>query len=118
MAEPQGELSILFTGDAEMKRLNRRHRGKNKTTDVLSFPAGDAPGPAMLGDVAVSVPVARRQAKLAGWSYEKECFFLLLHGILHLLGHDHERGAKEAHAMAALQHKLMNTGYKRKAKRR
>lgn len=99
-----------------MKRLNRRYRGKNKTTDVLSFPAGGDPGPAMLGDVAVSVPVARRQANLAGWSYEKECFFLLLHGILHLLGHDHERSAKEAHAMAALQHKLMDVGYKLKRK--
>ncbi len=118
MAEPEGELSVLFTGDAEMKRLNRRFRGKNKTTDVLSFPAGNAPGPVMLGDVVVSVPVARRQARLTGWSLEKECFFLLLHGILHLLGYDHERGAKEARAMADIQHKLMNIGYKQRTKRR
>ncbi len=94
-----------------MTRLNRTWRRKDKTTDVLSFPGGDAPGPATLGDVVISVPVARRQAKAAGWSFEKECFFLLIHGILHLLGHDHEKGAKEAHAMAALQRDLMMKGY-------
>lgn len=96
-----------------MKRLNRKFRGKNKTTDVLSFPAEPGPGPAVLGDVVVSVPAARRQAALAGWSLEKESLFLVIHGILHLLGHDHEKGPAQAQKMAALHGKLFAKGYPR-----
>jgi len=94
-----------------MKRLNRQFRGKDKTTDVLSFPSGGGPGPQTLGDIAISIPVARKQAARAGWTLEKETLFLLIHGILHLLGYDHERGAKEAHEMAELQSRLLKTGY-------
>ncbi len=111
MCDPQGELSILFTGDAEMKTLNWQYRKKNKTTDVLSFPSGGGPGPKTIGDIIISVPVARKQAAKAGWSFEKEILFLLIHGILHLLGYDHERGPKEAHEMAELQSRLIKVGY-------
>lgn len=111
MGDPQGELSVLFTDNAEIKKLNMRYRDKNKPTDVLSFPSGGGPGPAMLGDVVISLPVAKSQADRAGWSLEKEILFLLIHGVLHLMGHDHERGAKEAVEMADLQKKLLSAAY-------
>lgn len=111
MGDPQGELSILFTDDSEIKKLNMRYRRKNKATDVLSFPSAAGPGPATLGDVIISLPTAKRQAQKAGWTIEKETIFLLIHGILHLLGYDHERGHKEAVEMADAQRKLMGAAY-------
>ena len=83
-----GEVTILFTSDREMRSLNRRFRGLDRSTDVLSFPAQE--GPAYLGDLAISLPAARRQARAAGWSVGAEIRFLILHGLLHLLGFDHE----------------------------
>ena len=83
-----GEVTILFTSDREMRSLNRRFRGLDRSTDVLSFPAQE--GPAYLGDLAISLPAARRQARAAGWSVGEEIRFLILHGLLHLLGFDHE----------------------------
>jgi len=81
----------LITGDAELRRLNRRFRGKDEATDVLSFPAvGQA---AMLGDVAISTGRARAQARRFGHSTEDEVRILMLHGVLHLLGFDHEADA-------------------------
>ena len=76
----------LVTGDAELRRLNRDFRGKDFATDVLSFPT---PGP-RLGDLAVSLARARAQAREFGHSTEDEIGILLLHGVLHLLGYDHE----------------------------
>ena len=76
----------LITGDAELRRLNRAFRKKDYTTDVLSFPA-TGPG---LGDVAISLGRARAQAREFGHSIEQEVSVLMLHGVLHLLGHDHE----------------------------
>lgn len=111
MGDPPGELSVLFTGDAEMKTLNRQWRGKDKTTDVLAFPAGGGPGPDTLGDVVISVPVARKQAAKAGWSMEKEALFLLIHGLLHLMGYDHEKSARAAHEMADEQKRLFTAVY-------
>jgi probable rRNA maturation factor len=84
-----GEISVLLTTDEEIRRLNRQFRGKNKATDVLSFPA--APGPEKLaGDLAVSVPTALRQAAACGHSLATEIKVLILHGLLHLAGYDHE----------------------------
>jgi probable rRNA maturation factor len=86
----------LITGDAEMRRLNRDFRGKDYATDVLSFPAAPdaAPerngGPAMLGDLAISALRARAQAREFGHSAEDEVRILMLHGLLHLMGMDHE----------------------------
>ena len=79
-------LGVRFAGDRAMRRANRDFRGKDQTTDVLSFP-GDG---AHLGDVLISVPQARRQAAAAGRDPAREIQVLLLHGVLHCLGHDHE----------------------------
>jgi probable rRNA maturation factor len=83
---------VRFAGDRAMRRFNREFRGKDQTTDVLSFPGGPgAPGDAgHLGDIVISVPAARRQAAAAGHDTEREIRILLLHGVLHCLGHDHE----------------------------
>jgi probable rRNA maturation factor len=77
----------LVTGDAEMRRLNRDFRGKDYATDVLSFPA---PGGERLGDIAISAARARAQARQYGHEAEDEVRVLLLHGVLHLMGMDHE----------------------------
>ncbi|HYU35808.1 MAG TPA: rRNA maturation RNase YbeY [Thermoanaerobaculia bacterium] len=84
---PQAEsLGVRFAGDRELRRVNRHYRGKDKPTDVLSFPGEEG----YLGDILISVPAARRQAASAGHPVERELKVLLLHGILHCLGHDHE----------------------------
>ena len=78
----------LITSDAELQRLNREFRGKDYATDVLSFPtAQPCPG---LGDIAISLPRARAQARAFGHAAETEVRILMLHGVLHLLGMDHE----------------------------
>jgi probable rRNA maturation factor len=81
----------LITGDAELRRLNREFLGKDAPTDVLSFPAAAAgPTSGRLGDIAVSVGRARAQAREFGHTVEQEIQILMLHGVLHLLGMDHE----------------------------
>jgi len=90
----EGEVDVLLTSDAEIKRLNKAFRGKNKATDVLSFPApGEAEGVA--GDLAVSLDTAALQAQSHGHSLREEVRILLLHGLLHLAGEDHEVDAGE-----------------------
>lgn len=85
----EGEVSVLLTGDEEIRALNRRYRRKDKATDVLSFPAaGTAEGVA--GDLAISLETAQRQAQERGQPLEMEIKVLLLHGLLHLAGYDHE----------------------------
>lgn len=83
----RGQVSVLLTGDKGIQRLNRKFRGKNKPTDVLSFPS-DFPGVA--GDLAISVPTAMRQALEQSHSLAVEIKVLMLHGLLHLAGYDHE----------------------------
>ena len=102
LAPGAASFGVRFTGDREMRRLNREFRGKDKPTDVLSFPGelasagamaaheGSAEGAGHLGDVVVSVPTARRQAAAAGHGLDRELRVLLLHGVLHCLGYDHE----------------------------
>jgi len=85
-----GEVNILLTTDAEMQRLNQQFRGKDKPTDVLSFPHAASPDHAG-GDIAVSLQTARTQAGEQGHSLLTEIKLLILHGMLHLAGHDHER---------------------------
>ena len=106
----QAELSVALVGDKEMRPLNSRYRKKNKTTDVLSFPA-DPLMPAnagLLGDVIISVEQARRQARELNTSLKKEIVTLLIHGILHLLGYDHERSQRQAKIMATFEQELFN----------
>jgi probable rRNA maturation factor len=87
------ELTVLLAGDATVRRLNRTFRGKDRTTDVLSFPSGSGRRPdgiAPLGEIAISVPQAARQARRTGHALGREIRVLALHGYLHLLGYDHE----------------------------
>jgi probable rRNA maturation factor len=86
-ARARGQLTIAIVSDARVRSLNRRYRRKNEATDVLSFPAEE---PRQLGDVVIATGVARRQAKAAGHSLQTELRVLALHGLLHLLGYDHE----------------------------
>ena len=103
---PEAEsFGVRFVGDREMRRVNRQFRGKDETTDVLSFP-GDPGGHRHLGDVLISVPKARRQAVEAGHGVDREVKTLLLHGILHCLGYDHETDQGE---MERLERKLRRT---------
>jgi probable rRNA maturation factor len=89
------EVSVLLTTDKEIQRLNRQYRGKNKTTDVLSFPAGPIAKKRenVAGDIAISVQTARRQSTACGHSLGTELKVLMLHGLLHLAGYDHETDA-------------------------
>lgn len=96
--ESGAEVSVLFCGDRRMRGLNRRYRGKDRSTDVLAFPAG--PGP-LLGDIVVSVPYARRQARRRGEPSSREVDRLVVHGFLHLLGYDHETDRGEMDALEA-----------------
>ena len=86
-AKARGDLSIAVVSDRRMRALNRQFRGKDKVTDVLSFPAESA---GFLGDVVIASGVARKQARDAGHSIQTEVRVLALHGLLHLLGYDHE----------------------------
>jgi probable rRNA maturation factor len=108
---PEAELSVLFIGDRAMRTLNHAWRNRDKTTDVLSFPLreGRFPHiqPDMLGDIVISVPVAVRQADEAGHSLTVELERLLVHGLLHLLGYDHEQGFREAHRMERKERQLL-----------
>ena len=87
-----------LAGDAEIRDLNRRLRGKDRATDVLSFPGSESIEGLHLGDVLISVETAREQARGAGHTLERELKELLLHGLLHCLGHDHETDAGEMEA--------------------
>jgi rRNA maturation RNase YbeY len=101
VGEPRAELSLELVGDGRMRRLNQVYRGNNRTTDVLAFAMRDAPSPCrrLLGDVVISVPMAMRQAKEAGRSLNEELASLLVHGVLHLCGYDHEKSKREAARM-------------------
>ena len=94
-AELEGDVSVLLTADAEIRRLNREFRHKDKATDVLSFPAAQVNGHAVAGDLAISVETAAREAERRGHSLETELKVLLLHGVLHLAGWDHETDSGE-----------------------
>jgi probable rRNA maturation factor len=89
----KGEVTVLLTTDEAIRKLNRRFRGKNKTTDVLSFPAGGVGAEQVAGDLAISVPAALRQAAEQGHSLSTEIKVLILHGLLHLAGGDHTADA-------------------------
>jgi len=97
------EISIVILDDQEMEKLNETYRGINKPTNVLAFPMQEGQfsdiTPGLLGDVVISLETAEKEAITAGISLEERTSQLLIHGILHLLGFDHEMGDKEADAM-------------------
>lgn len=103
-ARARGAMTIAIVPDGRVQQLNRRYRRKNAPTDVLSF-SSDERG--YLGDVVIAVGVARRQAKQAGHSLQRELRVLALHGLLHLLGYDHER---DAGRMARVEARLRRRG--------
>jgi probable rRNA maturation factor len=108
-----GELSILFVGDPAMRVLNRDYRGKDKPTDVLSFSQLEGmngiPSP-VLGDLVISVDTTKRQAKEYGVTYKQELLRLMVHGILHLHGYDHEGVSKsEAQRMRRREERILRT---------
>ena len=107
-------VTLRFVSDREMRRLNAHYRQKDRPTDVLSFPGDFADGSDLeaewpvaesghLGDIAISVPTARRQAKVHGHGVDRELRFLVLHGLLHCLGYDHETDDGE---MESLERRL------------
>ncbi len=90
LGRPRSGVSVLLCGDARMRSLNRRWRRKDRPTDVLSFPSGERGSAAFLGDLVLDVPYAARQARRLGHPVARELQVLLAHGLLHLLGYDHE----------------------------
>jgi len=100
------EVSLSLVGDAAMRRLNRVTRGKDQTTDVLSFPAASVPGSSLLGDLIISMPVAKRWSARLGRPLSTELSLYAAHGLLHLLGHRH-RMAAERRKMEELERKLL-----------
>lgn len=103
-----GDVTVAFVGDARMRALNRAFRGVDRATDVLSFPADAAcrVRDGALGDIAIATGVARRQAARQGHSVATEVRVLALHGLLHLLGYDHETdNGRMARAEARLRRK-------------
>jgi probable rRNA maturation factor len=103
----EGEVEVLLAGDRTLRRLNREYRGKDKATDVLSFPAAEDLAGAHGGDLAISLDTAKRQAEEHGHTLRDEVRVLLLHGLLHLSGMDHETDRGEmAEREGALRAKL------------
>ena len=116
----RADLSILLTSDRAIQKINREWRGKDRATDVLSFPLKEAkelrrlgrralqPGLPRweLGDIVISLPRAKAQSKKHGLTLREELDLLLVHGILHLLWLDHERSPREERKMRALEREL------------
>ena len=108
LKENQSELSLALVGNGEIQKLNSQYRHKNEPTDVLSFPQEEnlPKGKKLLGDVVISVEQAEKQAKDGMKTLEMEIEMLLIHGILHLLGYDHEVSPKEARRMKRMETKI------------
>jgi probable rRNA maturation factor len=108
LGEARAELTVSLVSDAEIRELNREHRHTDRSTDVLAYAMREgvqAPGDAwLLGDVVISVETAARQARRQRTADAVRT--LLIHGVLHLLGYDHERSAAEARRMRAMERRL------------
>lgn len=111
MGYTESELSILIVDDEEMTRLNREYRQVDRTTDVLSFPMLEGEfadvEPDMLGDVVISAETAHSMSEQTGSSLDSIVHLLLIHGILHLLGFDHEEEPSEAVEMRGKTEELL-----------
>jgi probable rRNA maturation factor len=100
----QGDLSVVLTDDLQLQQLNREYLGVDAPTDVLSFPAAETDpesGTAYLGDILISVPRATEQARTANHPLQSEVQLLVVHGVLHLLGHDHAEAEEKSRMWAA-----------------
>jgi probable rRNA maturation factor len=106
--QDQSELSLMLVDNRKIKELNSRYRSKNEPTDVLSFSPGEGlpGGVRLLGDVVISLEQAEKQAARRKKTLEEEVESLLIHGILHLLGYDHERSRSEARVMRGMERKI------------
>src|SRR5688500_14549630 len=107
------ELSIVLTDDARLQQLNREYLGVDAPTDVLSFPASETDpetGAQYLGDILISIPRAQAQADAAGHPLESEVQLLVVHGVLHLLGHDHAEAEEKTHMWRAQSEILEQLG--------
>lgn len=103
-----GDVSLLFTDDDNIRRLNKEYRGKDAVTDVLSFPSEEE---GFLGDIALSLPRAAQQAKEFGHSEEREAAFLVAHSMLHLFGYDHETEEQENEMREKQREIMKKAGY-------
>ena len=111
LGERDSAVSLSLVGDDAIRSMNQEYRGKNMPTDVLSFSldgGADASVERLLGDVVISVDTARRQAEAYGASLQREVYRLLIHGLLHLKGHDHEE-AGERRLMRREERRLAET---------
>ena len=111
---PEAELSVTIVGDRSMRVLNREYLGKDRPTNVISFAMQEGEfgqvNPGLLGDVVISADTAAREAKEADEPFLDRLYFLLLHGILHITGYDHERsGEAEAFRMEAKEREIFAT---------
>jgi probable rRNA maturation factor len=110
------EVSILVVGDSKIRSLNKKYRFKDKVTDVLSFSQLEGPvmvdpsGQRNLGDIVVSWPQVKRQAVKYGFTAEKELAFLIIHGLLHLLGYD-DKTQRQYDKMEKIQNKILASVY-------
>jgi len=124
LQQEEAELSILFVGSERMKRLNALHRGISKETDVLSFPMKDVlpftahsslftlhasfHTPRILGDIVISIPKTLEQARTYRASFYEELLRLLIHGLLHLLGYDHEKSRYQKVKMESKEKEILH----------
>ncbi len=104
MSSNEYEISLLITDDETIRKYNKEYRNKDRATDVLSFPMEDD---IILGDVAISFETAKRQSEEAEINIDREVAFLFIHGLLHLLGYDHETSQEDEEEMFALQEKIL-----------
>ena len=113
MEHPDGELSLLLVNDAQIQALNLRYLGRDKPTNVLAFPMREGEfstlHPHLLGDLVISVETARRQMKRFGLDEMKMVILLMIHGILHLVGYEHEGTRKGAQEMSIKQKELFHS---------
>jgi len=104
-------LSIAFVGDGRMKKANKKYRGKNRTTDVLSFPVEREHFKVEkrdLGEIVICLSEVRKNSKRYNSEFKKEVARVLIHGVLHLLGYDHEKTEKEAEKMENKQNHYLS----------
>ena len=117
LALPDAELSILMVDDVQIRELNRRYLHRDKPTNVLAFPMrkGEYPTlhPDLLGDLAISVETAQRQSNRFGLDPMRMVTLLMVHGILHLVGYEHEGTRKGAREMAIKQKELFDSATRR-----